>query len=573
MLPRRGRKETAPRRSARAARSGLAALAFTAAAFSLSVLLLLVADYTRLRSSDPLGDAPLAGLREELKAQPESRELREEIRRLDLIARRAYFSSTDFRRRGAWLLLGGVAVALLALKGRRSLSPSRPHPGRFSGAPEPSFAPAASRRFVAVSGLVTTAGAVLLFLLFRVPDLPVTTAPAPGEDTFPSVEERWAGRTRQWPSFRGPDGLGRAFFENASLDWDGGEGRNILWKAPIPRAGFSSPVVWGDRVFLTGGDDKGMEIYSWHAITGELLWKRAVAVPAGGLPEVTPDTGHAAPTAATDGVRLFAVFSTGTVVAVDFEGRHLWSRSFGIPDNPYGHAASLLVWKDSLIVQFDQRDQARVTALEASSGMTVWETVRDQDISWSSPVLIPGPAGTELVLNGNPAVVSYDPLTGIELWRVDCMSGELAPSPAYAAGTVFAANEYARLAAISLEGAPSIAWEYAEGLPEVSSPVATDDYVFMANGYGIVTCLDSRTGKLLWEEEFGEGFYASPIVVGDRVYLMDRSGVMHIFAAAGEFRPLGNPALGESSTVTGAFLDGRIYLRGEHHLFCIGEGS
>jgi outer membrane protein assembly factor BamB len=331
-------------------------------------------------------------------------------------------------------------------------------------------------------------------------------------------------------------------------------------------------VVWGDRVFLTGGDERAREIFCWHAGTGELLWRYEMPASEGSLPEVTPDTGHAAPTAAADGERLFTVFSTGDVAAVDFEGRPLWSRSFGVPDNPYGHAASLLLWKDFLIVQFDQRDQARVTALDVSSGDTVWEAVRDQDISWSSPVLIPGAAGPELVLNGNPAVVSYDPLSGIELWRVDCMSGELAPSPAYAAGMVFAANEYARLAAISLDGVPSLAWEYFKGLPEVSSPVATEDHLFMANGYGIVTCLDRRSGALLWEQEFDEGFYASPVVVGDRVYLMDRSGVMRIFAAAGEFRLLGSPVLGEPSTATGAFLDGRIYLRGEHHLYCIGEG-
>ena len=133
MVSPRDRKEAGERRSIRAGRSGLAVLAFTSVAFSLAVLLLLVADYSNLRSSDPLGDASLAGLREELKDHPEKRELREKIRSIDLILRRAYFSSVEFRRRGALLLLGGVAVTLLALKGRRSLSPSRPSPGRHPG--------------------------------------------------------------------------------------------------------------------------------------------------------------------------------------------------------------------------------------------------------------------------------------------------------------------------------------------------------------------------------------------------------------------------------------------------------
>lgn len=564
-----------------AARKACTAVAAVSSAFCLAVVYLLVIDYSRYRTSDPLNAEGVAELHRAVRSQPEDADLVEELRSLDLLARRAHFSSVAFRRRGALLLLGGVAVLLLALKGRRSLEAARPAPGPWPEGERPGASQRAARRLVAAGGGLAAATALALIVVFRTP----TLTPSPGGESEPAAGAAasgrddataapWEERTGQWPSFRGPDGLGRTGATGLPVDWDGPTGRNILWKSPLPRPGFNSPILWGERLFLTGADGEVREIYCYDSATGALLWRHDVG--GGGTspatpPEVTEDTGHAAPTAATDGRRVFAIFSNGEISAVDFEGRPLWNRDLGLPDNPYGHAASLLIWRDLLIVQYDQRNEARVIALDAETGELVWEQVRALEISWSSPVLIPGPGGMELVLNGNPDVLSYDPATGVELWRVECMSGELAPSPAFGGGTVFVANEYARLAAISPGGDATVLWEYFDGLPEVSSPVATEDFVFMANGSGIVTCLDRRSGELLWEEDFDEGFYASPVVAEGRVYLMDRSGTMQIFEAAGEFRPLSSPSLGEPSTVTGAFLDGRIYLRGEKNLYCVGE--
>jgi outer membrane protein assembly factor BamB len=151
------------------------------------------------------------------------------------------------------------------------------------------------------------------------------------------------------------------------------------------------------------------------------------------------------------------------------------------------------------------------------------------------------------------------------------MQGEIAPSPAYADGMVYVVNDYARLAAIKLQDTPVVAWEYIDDLSEVSSPLATKNLVIMAASYGTVTCFDGKTGERYWIHDFDEGFYSSPILVGESVYLMDMSGVMSIFKADKKFQLISRSELGEKAVTIPAFIHNRIYIRGEKHLFCIGN--
>jgi len=151
------------------------------------------------------------------------------------------------------------------------------------------------------------------------------------------------------------------------------------------------------------------------------------------------------------------------------------------------------------------------------------------------------------------------------------MMGEIAPSLAYADGMVFAVNDYARLVGIKLSETPEIAWEYIDDLSEVSSPLATKDYLFMAASYGALSCFDSKTGERLWIEDFRDGFYSSPVLVGENVFLMDFTGVIIIFKADREYQLVARNELGEGAVTIPAFMHNRIYIRGDEHLFCIGE--
>ena len=186
-----------------------------------------------------------------------------------------------------------------------------------------------------------------------------------------------------WPRFRGPDGSGFSPKANAPLAWDENVKSGVLWKAPIGQPGFNSPIVWGNRIFISGGSAEKREIYCYDATDGELVWTRAVENLPGSpvkIPDLSESAGYAASTMATDGRLAYAIFANGDLAAVDFHGQLAWAKNLGLPQNAYGHAASLAVWRDRLIVQFDHGDNkpssSRLMLLEGATGKVVWEKPR-----------------------------------------------------------------------------------------------------------------------------------------------------------------------------------------------------
>ena len=268
---------------------------------------------------------------------------------------------------------------------------------------------------------------------------------------------------------------------------------------------------------------------------------------------------------------MAAVFGTGELVCVNMKGERIWAKHLGVPKNPYGHASSLISHKDLLMVQYDQKADSKLLAFDLASGNPAWEVARGA-ISWSSPILIDNKGRMELILTNSKAVDSYDPETGKLLWHVECLAGEVAPSAAYADGVVFVANENATASAIDVsnhDGKPKILWQWDETLPDTASPLANENYLILTTGFGVVSCLDVKTGKVFWEHEFDEGFYSTPILVNDRVYIVDLKGKTQIFKMDNEFELLGVSKIAEAAYATPAFVGGRIYIRGVTHLFCI----
>jgi len=543
-------------------------LAWLAAAFVLVVATLLVGNYLETRRVDPLDDQALKSLINELGQRPDDEALKSRIRKLDQLGRHAFFVSQEFKRKGTYALAFGLLILIVALKTMTHFQRETPNP-RNREEPTPlSVTKRRARWLVAgLAGIILVTGGVLV-MLFPVRIIPGSQV---AQAKAYSPPDR-ADFQKNWPGFRGPGGIGSTSLTGMPTSWNGETGEGVLWKVEVPRQGYGSPAVWGQRVFLSAADDSGREVIAFDARNGETLWRREIKGFPGSpqtMPEVTPDTGHAAASVATDGTHVFAIFSNGDLVALDLEGEIIWGKNLGVPANHYGHSSSLLVFKDLLMVQFDHDQKGRLFALEVTSGDVAWEVERAFKTSWASPIIANGAVQPELILNANPYVVSYDPRSGAELWRLECLSGEVAPSPAYANGMVFAVNQYARLAAIDLK-TRQMRWEAEYDLPDICSPVAVDDLLFVPTSDGVISCFDAKTGEVLWLEEFEYGFHASPIQADGKVYAMDTSGVMYIFKPSRQYELVATSALGERAESTPAFYDGRIYYRGERHLYCLG---
>lgn len=381
-----------------------------------------------------------------------------------------------------------------------------------------------------------------------------------------------------WPGFRGPSSNGHVLAATPPTQWSVEASKNIRWKTPLTKHGMSSPVVWKDRVFLTGADDESRDIDCFDAETGNRVWSHSVdklpdAPLDGALPIVLQETGFAAPTVATNGQVVAAVFATGELVGVSMKGERVWTRHLGIPDNHYGHASSLICNRELLFVQYDQKDDAKLLAFEMATGKPVWQVAR-QEMSWASPILIENHGRMELVLVDNKYVCSYSPKTGERHWQIECLDGEIAPSAAYAAGTIYVTVEGCTAVALDISdhsADPKLLWQWDGDLPDASSPVATDEFLIVPTAFGLLTCLNAKSGEVHWEHEFDRGFCSSPIVAKDRVYIADLSGRTQVFKLASEFELLAESSVGESIFATPAFVGNRIFLRGLTHLFCIGE--
>ncbi|MDO8928631.1 MAG: PQQ-binding-like beta-propeller repeat protein [Bacteroidota bacterium] len=597
-------------------------VAWIAAGFALVLAILLIVNYVQTSFNDPIENQTIPALVKRLSENPGDEAPKAEIRAFDLMARKAYFTSQWQLRTGTYLMFLSVIISILAVRYvlsaksklneidsvekvseldklvaqkwviyvgsglivlalvsgllssnslekymvNENLVVQEEQPAEIAVAENAEPAPAPEDSSV-------TTGDVQVAEIPVTTDVPVTnieTAAAPAPAGIPTLAQLKAN----YPFFRGAEGIGVATQKNTPTDWNGAGGKNVIWKVKVPKAGFSSPIIWGNQLFVTGADAQVRMVYCYDKNTGKLLWEASAdniqGSPAS-APKVTADTGLAAPTMATDGRAVFAIFGTGDVIALDMSGKRLWARNLGVPDNHYGHSSSLIIYKDKLLIQYDTNRSGKLLALDTKSGTTVWETVRASKVSWSSPVLVNTGSRMELILTTNPNVNSYNPETGKELWNIACLSGEVGPSAGYADGMVFAANEYAKLVGIKIGATTEIVWEADEYLPEVSSPLAVNGLLYIATTYGVFTCLDAKTGEKHWEQEYGDAFYSSPIYADGKVYITDMSGKTHSVKAAKEYQKIGTPELGEKSVCSPVFADGKVYLRGMNNLYCLGK--
>jgi outer membrane protein assembly factor BamB len=612
--------------------------AYISGIFSLIVCLVMLLNYRQLVTTDPLESELLKTMVERLQEDTSNEQLKAEIRQLDLMSRNAYFSNQWQIRSGAFLFIGGIIIMVISLRIYYAFKAKIALPESSAPALDIEllisrrwilytiaivFGLALVASYLSVDHLSTTYALtevnevkdeipVQQIIPKDAPENTLTTEVAaepesqeePAADepvqnditaetteevaSTPEVTEKpvetpkplavkettAADLNANYPSFRGPFGLGIAHQKNIPTSWDGASGENVKWKIEIPLPGYNSPVIWGNQVFVTGANATNQSIYCYDLNSGNLIWEHEVTgIARGSNVKIKPtdDTGFAAPTVATDGKNVYAIFATGDLACVDLQGNRKWAKNMGIPDNHYGHSSSLLLWKNKLFIQFDTNEAGKILALDATTGDLAWETPRTSKISWASPVLANVGNQYQLVLASSPEVAAYNPQTGKELWKLNCLSGEVGPSPGYSNGVIYAANEYAKLIAIKPGNPPETLWESNDYLPEVASPVAINNLLYIATSYGVVACFDANSGELKWEYEADQGFYASPIIADGKIHFLDMDGKMHIFKTDGTSKVVSAPELGERAVSTPAFANGKILLRSYDHLYCIGN--
>jgi len=395
---------------------------------------------------------------------------------------------------------------------------------------------------------------------------------------LPSPEEYRAN----WPRFRGPDGSGViAAPAGLPLTCDPKTGANVAWTAEVPTPGFSSPVVWGDRVFLSGGDEEKREVMCFDLASGKLLWEREVPKSAEKTDEkveVPEQCGMAAGTVATDGRRVYAMFANGTLAAFNFDGQVAWAKNLGAPKNEYGHAASLATWQDRVIVQFDQGaaddNLSKIFAFDGATGAVAWETSRPVGQSWATPIVLDAAGKSQIITLGVPWAISYSPKDGAEIWRADCLDGLVTPSPIFTGGTLFVVNPSNKLQAIHPDGegdvtSSNLGWGVEDGIPDVTSPVSNGELIFLLDSSGTLTCYAAKDGKKVWQHDLGEECNASPSIAANRVYVVTKKGALVVVEVGREFKELARSSLGEQVLASPAFTQNKILIRGVKHLLCL----
>lgn len=422
-----------------------------------------------------------------------------------------------------------------------------------------------------------------------------------------------------WPSFRGAHAAGVADGQNLPDLWDAEKGINIKWKARIPGLAHSSPIVWGDRIFVTTaisgrgkatfrrglyGDGDASEdrsphqwkVYCLDKKTGKTLWER-VAYSGEPREKRHIKATYANSTPATDGRYVIAFFGSQGLYAYETKGRLIWKKDLGrlnagaydLPEYEWGTASSPIIYKDMVIVQCDQQQGSFLAALDIKTGRTVWKTSRDELPSWGTPTIYPGKDRIELVTNSSNFIRGYDPETGNELWRLGGSSKITAPTPVFSRDVIVIASGRRPEAPIFVVRAGangditlkdgqtsngSVAWSRQRAGSYMPTPLIYRGRLYVLRNQGILACYDLGTGQEEYTERIphqGSGFSASPIASDGKIYLPSEDGDIFVVRAGPVFELLGNNRVGQPLMATPAISDGMMFVRGESDLFAIGR--
>ncbi len=388
-------------------------------------------------------------------------------------------------------------------------------------------------------------------------------------------------QAENWPRFRGPDGTGVSEDATIPATWTDKE---VAWVVELPGVGHSSPVIWGEHLFVTSATDEGKSrtLYCLDSATGEIRWSKTEKFATNHL---HAKNSFASSTPATDGERVYVPYADDAdfaLLAYDFKGNQVWKASLGPYSSQHGMGVSPIVFEDLVILPNDQRGPSSVVAFNRKTGKQVWKTDREaREASYATPIIVevPGSAPQLICANGATGLTSLDPRSGELIWKTEPLPQRTVASPSFVGGLVYITcgqgGKGTRLIGVDPTGRGNIEATHIKvrkdkGIPYVPTIVGLGNWVFHWNDNGVVSCYDVRTQEQLWEKRIGGNFSGSPIVVGGKLYCIDESGQVVVLGAGPEFEQLGVMPLGDASHSTPAAANGRLYLRTFHKLTCIG---
>ena len=386
-------------------------------------------------------------------------------------------------------------------------------------------------------------------------------------------------RAGDWPGWRGPKGNGLSDEANLPVKWSAGDG--VRWKAELPGKGSGSPIIAGDRVFLTSSDGPRhdqLHFFCLNRRTGRELWHRNFWGTAPTLRH-DPKSSMATPTPVTDGQHVWGFFGSGDLFCLDLDGNLVWCRSLAQEYEPFQNrfamGSSPVLVGDLLILQCDHWGQSYLVGIDKRTGKNAWKTDRAEHVSWSSPLVIDVNGHAELVASATFQVKGYDPLTGRELWAASGMTRECIPTAVAGDGLIFAVSGMkGETLAIRTGGRGDVTeshvvWRNSRNAPFVPSAIVLDDLYYLVDDKGIAACFEAASGKLVWQQRLGGAFSASPIAADGKIYFVDEEGTTTVLKPGRKFEVLSKNRLDDPTFASPAVAHGDLFIRTDRFLVCI----
>lgn len=424
------------------------------------------------------------------------------------------------------------------------------------------------------------------YFFFLIAVLPVTWACSPPPPP-PVAEVRHTGEIEttappitvsaaDWPWWRGFSHDNHAVGPNPPTQIGP---QAVIWEAALPGLGHSTPILLGDKLFLTTADEKKevQSLLAFDANSGDRLW--STPVHEGNFMHKHPKNSHASPSPATDGTYIYTLFMVNDGIwatALSLEGKIVWQKQAGPFRSQHGYGSSPLIYKSLLIVQADCAGSGFVAALDRGSGEIVWRTSRPHDNSYGTPTIANIDGADQLILCGQDRLIGYDPDTGKELWSYKGLSVTTANTPQVVGDTVYASGGYPDHFIVALNAAGAGQFDASHVIWEdrkktyVPSLLVDGAFVYAFGDDGVAACYDSATGDQHWKKRLSGGFSASPTLINNLIYIPDEDGEMFVLKTGAEFEQVAAGQLSGAGFASPVIVDGRIYWRTSDHLYCLG---